>query len=130
MSALFILTFILENNVVATDGYFLEIAITIIGGLLLIIGGFIKVLYAKYEKMSDQVGDNKTDIGLNKADIGLNKQNDKNTLDRFVDYQKQRGEKDDSLQKTLDGINISLSDLNKTTGDLAVQVGRLEEKIK
>lgn len=125
-----ILTFIQENNIVATDSPLLGISVSVIAGLLLIIGGFVKVLYAKYEKMSDQVGDNKTDIGLNKADIGLNKQNDKNTLDRFMDYQKQRGEKDDSLQKTLDGINESLSGLNKTTGDLAVQVGRLEEKIK
>ena len=130
MSALFILSFILENTAVATEGYFLEIAVAVIGGLLFIIGGFIKVLYARNEKTSDQVDQNKTDIASNKADIGLNKQNDKNTLDRFVDYQKQRGEKDDSLQRTLDGINESLSGLNKATGALAVQVGKLEEKIK
>lgn len=118
-----ILTFIQENNIVATDSYFLEIAVAIIAGLLLIIGGFIKVLYGKFEKTSDQVAENK-------ENIGLNKQNDKNTLERFVDYQQLMSEKDGSLQKTLDGINISLSDLNKTTGELAVQVGRLEEKIK
>lgn len=123
MSALFILSFIQENNSAITEGYFLEISVAVIGGLLLIIGGFIKVLYGKFEKTSDQVAQNK-------ENIGLNKQNDKNTLDRFVEYQQLMSEKDGSLQKTLDGINISLSDLNKTTGELAVQVGRLEEKIK
>jgi len=123
MSALFILSFILENNVVATDGYFLEISVAIIGGLLIIIGGFIKVLYGKFEKTSDQVTQNK-------ENIGLNKQNDQNTLDRFIDYQQLMSEKDGSLQKTLEGINDSLSKFNDTTQDLAIQVAKLEEKLK
>ncbi len=123
MSALFILSFIQENSNAITESYFLGISVAVIGGLLIIIGGFIKILYAKHEKMSVQVI-------KNEAAIGLNKQKDESTLDRFVDYQKLMSEKDGSLQKTLDGINDSISKLNETTGDLAVQVGKLEAKIK
>jgi len=39
-------------------------------------------------------------------------------------------EKDGSLQKTLEGINDSLSKFNDTTQNLAIQVAKLEEKLK
>jgi len=123
MILLFLYTFIQSSTIPMTINW----PLITINGIIALIFWFVK---SQSDRRYTEQKELKEQVRKNEKQIAANTSNDEKAEALLEKYQEQMREKNDSLQKTLEGINESLNKFNDTTQNLAIQVAKLEEKLK